>query len=96
MDMVGNVSSWETLSNPPINPDFFVYNPASGIILQDTTTNYTIAGPSCAGTCDFKPVVQSLPRLAELQHHEDHVQLDEQRIHHLRQRDLRRRNLHHQ
>lgn len=54
-DTFGNVSFWQTISSPPAIADFFVYNPASNIILQDNTTNYSIGGIGCSGTCDLSP-----------------------------------------
>jgi RHS repeat-associated protein len=55
-DTLGNVSSWQTISSKPADADFFVYNPTSGIVLQDTTTRYAFAGQSCSGTCDLNPL----------------------------------------
>lgn len=37
VDIFGNASEWRTISSPPANPDFAVYNPSSDIVVQDTT-----------------------------------------------------------
>ena len=61
-DTVGNTSRWQTPDGAPEDPDFYIHDPSTGIMLQDNTTSYgTSAQPNpCYGdgtifSCAFSP-----------------------------------------
>jgi pimeloyl-ACP methyl ester carboxylesterase len=64
VDTSGNTSVWQPLGAIPENPDFYRYDPSTGIVLQDNTTAYhESAQPNpCGGdgtvfSCAFSPML---------------------------------------